>query len=107
MVAPPVVARARGDPWSTPWDWRDERTLRVSQTGTTSARLGRCSTGVRIDAGTVEALLAESERVGRGAGLQEGDLQRPLADRVVLADKLVHAALPEEAAPVLVHVDAV
>ena len=34
------------------------------------------------------ANLAECEHVGLGASLEEGDLQRPLADRVVLAHEL-------------------
>jgi hypothetical protein len=51
--------------------------------------------------------LPERERVGVGAWLEEGDLQRPLADRVVLAYELVHAAVPEQAVSVLVDVHAV
>ena len=43
---------------------------------------------VRLRAGA----LAESERLRLGAGLQERDLQRPLANLVVLAYELVHAA---------------
>jgi hypothetical protein len=53
------------------------------------------------------ACLAERERVCLGAGLEERDLQRPLADPVVLSHELVEAALPEQAVPVLVHVHAV
>ncbi len=53
------------------------------------------------------AHLAECERVRLGAGLEERDLKRPLANPVVLSDELVEAALPEEAVPVLVDVDAV
>ena len=53
------------------------------------------------------AYLAEGERVRLGAGLEERDLQRPLADSVVLPHELVEAALPEQAVPVLVHVHAV
>jgi hypothetical protein len=33
--------------------------------------------------------LAEREHVRLGAGLEERDLKRPLADRVVLADELI------------------
>ena len=51
--------------------------------------------------------LSERERVRLGAGFEEGDLQRPLADRAVLAHELVQAAFPEQAGPVLVDVDAV
>src|SRR4051812_7536668 len=51
--------------------------------------------------------LSERERVGLGAGLEECDLQRPLADRGVLAHQLVQAALPEQAVPVLVYIHAV
>ena len=51
--------------------------------------------------------LAERERVRLGAGLEEGDLQRPLADRVVLAHELVQAAVAEHAVAVLVDVHAV
>ena len=39
-------------------------------------------------------------------GSEEGDLERALADPVVLAHKLVHAAFPQQAVPVLVHVHA-
>jgi hypothetical protein len=53
------------------------------------------------------AYLAECERVCLGAGLEERDLQRPLANPVVLSHELVEAALPEQAVPVLVHVHAV
>ena len=51
--------------------------------------------------------LPEREHVRLGAGLEEGDLQRPLADRVVLAHELVQAAVPEHALPVLGDVHAV
>jgi hypothetical protein len=51
--------------------------------------------------------LPECERVGLGAWLEEGDLQRPLADRVVLAHELVHAALAENAVSMFVDVHAV
>jgi hypothetical protein len=51
--------------------------------------------------------LAERERVGLGAGLEEGDLQYPFTNRVVLAHELVHAAVPEQAVPVFVDVYAV
>jgi hypothetical protein len=50
--------------------------------------------------------LAERERVGLGAALEERDLQCPLADRVVLAHELVEAAVPEQAVPSLVDVNA-
>ena len=42
-----------------------------------------------------------------GAGLEERDLQRPVADGVVLADELVQAAVSEHAVAVLVDVHAV
>lgn len=51
--------------------------------------------------------LPERERVRLGAWLEERDVQRPLADRVVLAHELVQAAVPEHAVPVLVDVHAV
>ena len=51
--------------------------------------------------------LAERERVRLGTGLEEGDLQRPLADRVVLTDELIQAALAEYATAVCVNVHAV
>jgi hypothetical protein len=51
--------------------------------------------------------LPECERVGLGAWLEEDDLQGPLADSVVLAHELVHAALAENAVSVLVDVHAV
>jgi mannose-6-phosphate isomerase-like protein (cupin superfamily) len=51
-----------------------------------------------------EPWLPEGERVRLGAGVEERDLQRPLADRVVLAYELVKAAVPEHAVPVLVDV---
>jgi hypothetical protein len=50
--------------------------------------------------------LPAREHVRLGAGLEERDLQRPLADRV-LAHELVQAAVPEQAVPVLVDVHAV
>lgn len=51
--------------------------------------------------------LPERERIRLGAGLEEHDLKRPLANRVVLSHELVEAALPEQAVPVLVDVHAV
>ena len=51
--------------------------------------------------------LPEREHVRLGAWLEERDLQRPLADRVVLAHELVQAAVPEQAVPVLIDVHAV
>jgi hypothetical protein len=51
--------------------------------------------------------LPECERVGLGAWLEEGDLQGPLADRVVLAHELVQAALVENAVAMFVDVHAV
>jgi hypothetical protein len=51
--------------------------------------------------------LPERERVGLGAWLEERDLQGPLADRIVLADELVHAGVLEQAVSGLVDVDAV
>jgi hypothetical protein len=50
--------------------------------------------------------LPERERVRLGAGLGERDLQRSLAVRAVLAHKLVHAPVLEQAVPVLVDVHA-
>ena len=49
----------------------------------------------------------EREHVRLGPGLEERDLERPLADRVVLADEVIQAAVPEHAAPVRVDVHAV
>src|SRR5918999_1487724 len=54
-----------------------------------------------------QSLLAEGEDIRLDSGLPERDLQRPLADRVAPAHELVEAAVPEQAAPVLVDVDAV
>jgi hypothetical protein len=51
--------------------------------------------------------LSERERVRLGAGFEEGDLQRPLADGAVLAYELVHAAVAQQAGPVLGDVHAV
>jgi hypothetical protein len=51
--------------------------------------------------------LPEREDVRLGAGLEERDLHRPLADRVVLAHELVEAAVSEQTVPVLVYVHAV
>src|SRR2546421_9140172 len=49
---------------------------------------------------------AEGECVGLGAGLEERDLQGPLAHRAGLAHKLVHAARVQLTLTVLVHVQA-
>jgi hypothetical protein len=65
---------------------------------------GRCSRRVVVPS---REPLAERERVRLGAGLQERDLKRPVADRAVLAYELVQATFPEQAGPVLVDVDAV
>jgi hypothetical protein len=51
--------------------------------------------------------LSECECVGLGASLDERDLQRALADRVVLAHELVQAAVAEQSVTVLVDVHAV
>src|SRR5512133_2436449 len=51
--------------------------------------------------------LPEREDICGRAGLEESDLQRPLADRVVLAHELVQAAVPEQAVAVLVDIHAV
>ena len=51
--------------------------------------------------------LPERERVSLRARLAERDLDGPLADCVVLSHELVHAAVPEQAVPVLVDVHAV
>src|SRR5215203_4536567 len=48
--------------------------------------------------------LPECERVRLGTGLEKRDLQRALADRVVLAHELVQATVQEQAVPVLVDV---
>ena len=50
--------------------------------------------------------LPEREDVRLRARLDEGDLQRPLVDRVVLANQLVEAAVAEKAVPLLVDVGA-
>ena len=52
------------------------------------------------------ARLPERERIRLGAGVGERDLQRPLADGVVLAHELVQAAVPEQSVPGLVDVHA-
>ena len=49
--------------------------------------------------------LPEGECVRLGAGLVEGDLERSLADPVMLAYKLIQAAVPNHAVSVLVDVD--
>jgi hypothetical protein len=56
---------------------------------------------------SVRPRLPERERVRLGAWLEERDLQRPLADLVVLAHELVEAAVLEQAVSVLVNVKAV
>jgi hypothetical protein len=50
--------------------------------------------------------LAERERVRLGAGLEERDLQRSVADGIVLAHQLVHAVFAQYAVAVLVDVRA-
>ena len=50
--------------------------------------------------------LPEREPVGLGAGLEKGDLQRPLAYRVAPAHELVEAAVLKQAVPVLVDIHA-
>jgi hypothetical protein len=54
-----------------------------------------------IDAGIA---LAKCERVRLGAGLEERDLQRSVADGVVLAHELVYAVFAQYAVAVLVDV---
>ena len=51
--------------------------------------------------------LPESERIRLGAGLEERDLQRPLANLVVLAYELVDAGVLEQPVSVFVDVHAV
>jgi hypothetical protein len=51
--------------------------------------------------------LAEGEGIRLDSGLEEPDLERPLADGVVLADELVQAAVSKHPIPVCVDVDAV
>ena len=51
--------------------------------------------------------LPEREAVRLSAGLEEGDLERPFADRVVLAAELVETAVAQEAIAVGVDVHAV
>jgi hypothetical protein len=58
------------------------------------------------DSGDGLPQLAERERVRLGAGLVEADLERSLADPVVLARELVQAAVAEHAGSVLVDVAA-
>jgi hypothetical protein len=50
-------------------------------------------------------MLPEGECVRLGAGLVEGDLERSLADSVMLSYELIQAAGPEHAVSVLVDVD--
>ena len=52
-------------------------------------------------------LLSEREHVSLGARLEERDLYRALADRVVLTEKLVQPAIDEEPVAVLVDILAV
>ena len=51
--------------------------------------------------------LAERERVGRGAGIEERDLESPLGNVPVLPDELVQPLLAEHTGAVLVRVGAV
>jgi len=60
-----------------------------------------------VDQGCRHLWLPEREHVRLGAALEERDLQGPFADRVVLAYELVQAAVPEQAVPIFVDVDAV
>jgi hypothetical protein len=62
-----------------------------------------------MDVGAPISLCASSERerVRLGAGLREGDLERPLADGVELAHELVQPPGPENTVPFHVDVDAV
>src|SRR5215207_10121158 len=50
--------------------------------------------------------LAERERVRLGAGLEERDLQRSVADGIALAHQLVHAVIAQYATAVLLDVRA-
>jgi hypothetical protein len=61
----------------------------------------------QFDHATTLCALSERERVCLGAGLEECDLERPLADGVVLAHELVHAAVSQQAVSGLVDVHAV
>ena len=68
-----------------------------------------CLPGAAGDAEMVDRVwgrlwLSEGEHVRLGARLEEHDLQRPLADRVMLAHEMVQAAVPEQAVAVLVDV---
>jgi hypothetical protein len=55
---------------------------------------GECFAGHRGLLSWCFAWLSERERIRLGAGLEERDLHRPLADPVVLTHELVQAALP-------------
>jgi hypothetical protein len=52
-------------------------------------------------------LLSEGKHVRLGTRLEECDLSRPLADRVVLSHELVQAPFPEQPVSLLVDVHAV
>lgn len=79
------------------------RTVEVEDCERAESRVRRW----RIRASGSGLALPEGERVRLGARLEEGDLQRPVADRVVLAHELVQAAVAESAVADFVDVDAV
>src|SRR5262245_52535329 len=56
---------------------------------------------------SVDSGLAEGEHVGAHAGVEERELERPLADRPALADELVHPRLVDRALARLVDVEPV
>jgi hypothetical protein len=75
--------------------------------GVNRAPEGRYRAFAASGSGNERLWLSERECVRLGAGLEDGDLERPLADSVVLAHELVQVAVSEQPVPVLVDVDAV
>jgi hypothetical protein len=68
---------------------------------------GRAGDSETVDRVCRHRWLPEGECVRLGAGLEERDLKRPLADRAVLPHELIQAPLAEQPVPVLLDVDAV
>src|SRR5215207_1069527 len=79
--------------------------------GRTSLRAIEVSTWVMVVSfrgrWVVVTALAEGERVGLDAGVQEGDLEGPLADGAGLADQLVQPGAGDRAAALVVDIGAV
>src|SRR5690242_1516807 len=102
------------DKWAHRWNARGYRgvfttpprrlaRMRNAPTGT-SIRPARVRDGSGVDAGVRSS--SEGERVGLDVGREERDRQRAPASSAVLAHELVHAAVPQGPAAVLVDIDA-